>query len=344
MIMKDRAKLRAGDWVEVKAPHEIAQTLDAAGTLDGLPFMPEMLDYCSRRFRLLRKVEKTCVEDANIIAHHCEFPNNDVVILDGDLRCSGRDHGGCQRACTFFWKAAWLRRVGEDSEVAAEPDPGEGNLRSKLKTKTAPDRYFCQSTALAEATKPLPRWGRLLKCWNEVRFGAPGPFKMVAMIVAPHWRKYKGRLFGDRRLSGTSTRTPTEKLELQPGETVVIKSPEEIAQTLDPMGRNRGLDCDFILARKYAGREFKVRNRVERIILEGTGEMRELNNSVILEGVCCECSFVTGGCPRKETTYWREIWLRRAQKNGDRPAERPQRTKPIEIAESALVRSSTQAS
>jgi hypothetical protein len=29
---------RAGDWVEVKPPLEIAQTLDAEGMLDGLPF------------------------------------------------------------------------------------------------------------------------------------------------------------------------------------------------------------------------------------------------------------------------------------------------------------------
>ena len=43
---------RAGDWVEVKSPLEIAQTLDANGTLEGLPFMPEMVAFCGHRFRV----------------------------------------------------------------------------------------------------------------------------------------------------------------------------------------------------------------------------------------------------------------------------------------------------
>lgn len=44
--------LRAGDWVAVKGPSEIAETLDADGALDGLPFMPEMIQYCGRRYRV----------------------------------------------------------------------------------------------------------------------------------------------------------------------------------------------------------------------------------------------------------------------------------------------------
>ena len=40
-------KLKAGDWVEVKSSLEIAETLSSEGTLDGLPFMPEMLVFCS---------------------------------------------------------------------------------------------------------------------------------------------------------------------------------------------------------------------------------------------------------------------------------------------------------
>ena len=48
-------KLRRGDFVEVKAPDEILQTLDAEGASDHLPFMPEMLEYCGRRFRVSRR-------------------------------------------------------------------------------------------------------------------------------------------------------------------------------------------------------------------------------------------------------------------------------------------------
>ena len=54
-----RAKLRCGDLVEVKAPDEIFQTLDAEGASDHLPFMPEMLEFCGRRFR----VSQTGIDD-----------------------------------------------------------------------------------------------------------------------------------------------------------------------------------------------------------------------------------------------------------------------------------------
>ena len=44
--------LRVGEIVEVRSEAEILATLDERGELDGLPFMPEMLDFCGRRFRV----------------------------------------------------------------------------------------------------------------------------------------------------------------------------------------------------------------------------------------------------------------------------------------------------
>ncbi len=49
---KQARNLRAGDWVEVKSADEILATLDAQGCYEALPFMPEMLQYCGRRFRV----------------------------------------------------------------------------------------------------------------------------------------------------------------------------------------------------------------------------------------------------------------------------------------------------
>ena len=40
------AKLRVGDWVEVRSKDEILSTLDSDGRLDGMPFMPEMFAFC----------------------------------------------------------------------------------------------------------------------------------------------------------------------------------------------------------------------------------------------------------------------------------------------------------
>ena len=48
------ARFSRGDLVEVKTPDEIASTLDSDGALDHLPFMPEMLEFCGRRFQGLQ--------------------------------------------------------------------------------------------------------------------------------------------------------------------------------------------------------------------------------------------------------------------------------------------------
>jgi hypothetical protein len=55
-----------------------------------------------------------------------------------------------------------------------------------------------------------------------------------------------------------------------------------------------------------------VKARLDKIIVDGTGEMRRLTNTVSLEGSLCGCAQIAfGGCSRCEFVYWREIWLRR---------------------------------
>ena len=53
-------KLRAGDWVEVRSKEEILRSLDKNGRLEGLPFMPQMFQYCGKRFRVFKRAHKTC--------------------------------------------------------------------------------------------------------------------------------------------------------------------------------------------------------------------------------------------------------------------------------------------
>src|SRR4029453_8577920 len=110
---------------------------------DGMPFMPEMLPFCGRRFRVLRRAEKTCLEVASSTYVIREFVNNDVFFLDG-LRCSGANHDGCQRACLFFWKAAWLKPVDETLDQAPDVFKAD-HLNHAFPTKTSDHRYFCQS-------------------------------------------------------------------------------------------------------------------------------------------------------------------------------------------------------
>lgn len=301
-------RLRTGDWVQIKTAPEIARTLDENGMLDGLPFMPEMMDLCGKRARVARRAEKTCIEYPGGGYKVREFLNDNIVLLEGN-RCSGNDHDGCQRACMIFWNEAWLRKVDYQDSVDPVEHSETKDLKAKLKTKASATRYICQSTELAKATKKLTRPRMFLKSFLEVRTGSRGVWEMARMVMVPLWRKATRRI-PRRRLHGTLKRTPLGHLALQPGEWVTIKPASEIAQTLDVHGRNRGLSCDFGMS-DHSGTEFRVRNRLDRMISEPTGEMRHVEGTVVLDGLNCTCANVLGGCPRQDFTYWREIWLKR---------------------------------
>jgi hypothetical protein len=308
------SELRTGDFVQVKSAREIAQTLDPNGMFEGLPFMPEMLRFCGQRLKVARKAEKTCIEYPGGGYNIREFLNNDTVLLEG-IRCSGESHDGCQRACMIFWKKQWLHKLDPNGEAPAPDLSGTDNLRANLRTMASPGRYICQSTELAKATQPLTRQRIFLKCWYEVQSGSRGIFEMAKLIVAPLWRKATRRI-PRKMLAGALKRTPVGDLGLQPGEWVTIKPAEEIAETLDNRGRNRGLTCDFGMS-NHSGGKFRVRHRLDRMISEPSGEMRRVEATVVLDGLNCTCANVVGGCPRQDFIYWREIWLKRIEV-GDR--------------------------
>ena len=108
-------------------------------------------------------------------------------------------------------------------------------------------------------------------------------------------------------------RTPTETLNLQPGELVRVKPYEAILATLDTDNKNRGLFFDAE-AVPFCGGTFRVHSRVSRILDERTGKLVKLKNeSIILEGVYCQARYSDCRmfCPRAIYSYWREIWLER---------------------------------
>jgi hypothetical protein len=107
-------------------------------------------------------------------------------------------------------------------------------------------------------------------------------------------------------------KTPSRRLDLQPGELVRVRPHEEILDTLK--GRlNRGLGFSPEMVR-YCGDTYRVRSRVKNIIDEKTGRMISFNNEcIILDEVICrsECAEDRLFCPRSIFPYWREIWLER---------------------------------
>jgi hypothetical protein len=300
-------RLYPGDIVEVKTPDEILQTLDADGTLGHLPFMPEMVEFCGKRFHVSRRVLKTCISGS--IATMLSFRTDDVVLLDG-LRCSGAAHDGCKKACTIFWCEAWLRKV-DDPGVQSNTDwTSHQRLLSRLKILTGPKTYFCQASELLKAARPLSRWERLGICIGEVRARNCSAFEMARRIGIWLFWRIRRMVLGEYA-RGTQKTTPAERLNLQPGESVEVKSIGNIRDTLNAKASNRGLKF-FPNMRLLCGSRSRVRNRLDKIIMDGTGEMRQLRNTVYLERSMCGCAyFAFGGCPRDEFAYWREIWLRR---------------------------------
>src|SRR6202051_2338069 len=144
--MNPATRLHPGDIVEVKAPEEIAQTLDASGALDHLPVMPEMAEFCGQQFQVFRRVVKTCSSGTSSTMR--AFPADDVVLLEG-LRCSGAAHDGCQKACMIFWREAWLRKVTASSPVSNTATSDNQTLLTRFRTFTGPNSYFCQASELS---------------------------------------------------------------------------------------------------------------------------------------------------------------------------------------------------
>ncbi len=321
-------KVFAGDRVVVRSPQEILLTLDANGTLDNHPFMPEMLNCCGKSFRVHRRVEKTCVDVEPPIQSNRRFAKNDVVTLEGP-RCDGGSHDGCNRGCRIYWKEAWLRRA--DSLETEEPvdEIALAELRARLKVKADEQRYFCQSTEMLRSTEAFP--GKM-KPWlvkialRQIRQQDLSPLEMAKFFVRWFRLKLHRGIAGDDRLRGPHTKkTPVAVLDLKPGELVRIKPLDQIVATLDRKKRNRGMVVCHEMTRS-CGAVAEVRYRVSRLVEERSGKMRELNHTVTLKGPggepsqCdeCLCYGEIGDCPRGELMYWREIWLERVNdKNND---------------------------
>ena len=302
-------KLRPGDLVEVRPPDEILQTLDSHGTLNDLPFMPEMIDFCGKRFRVSRRVVKTCFSGS--ISTMRVFRNDDVVTLES-VRCSGDAHGGCQKACVIFWREAWLRKIGDANGHSPLDSSSASRLRGRLKTSTGPKTFFCQASQLLAATDNLSRWSRIGCCISEVRAGNCSVWQMAHRLGIWLFWRIRRQLMGEYA-RGSMKSTPVERLDLQPGELIEVKPLEKITATLNGTARNRGLyfSPDMSL---LCGQQHRVERRLDKIIVDGTGEMRELHDTVALEGSRCGCSAIAlGGCSRSELVYWREIWLRRSR-------------------------------
>jgi hypothetical protein len=161
------SRYRTGDIVEVRSKEEILAMLDQHGSLDGMLFMPEMLQYCGRRFHVRAVAHKTC----DTARQTWKGRRLQTTVHLAGLHCDGLAHGGCQAECTLFWKDAWLKPATDNEDDSAStaapmPAPTRGCTEAQLLANThrpsgAEDeepRFSCQATEMYAATQPLAWW------------------------------------------------------------------------------------------------------------------------------------------------------------------------------------------
>lgn len=254
-----RRPLRRGDIVRLRSPEEILASLDDTGSLEGLPFMPEMLGYFGRSFSVAARVERACDTIDTYMARR--MPG--TVLLD-DLRCDGEGHGGCQAGCRIYWKEAWLRLVQGASDVATAPtddalerlrDLANRNAQRPQSDTRARPVYRCQATEFVRASAPLGWWdGRSFLREVSSRNVSVWTFARVMFRLFLDESQRRLRLKAARPFPPSSAQGDVDAPRgLSPGDTVRVRAADEIARTLDADGNLRGLWFDREML-PYCGR------------------------------------------------------------------------------------------
>jgi hypothetical protein len=322
-------KFRKGDLLRIRSADEILSTLDSDGTVDGLPFMPEMLQYAGREFRVQASAHKTCDGAAGI------RKMDNTVHLEG-LRCDGSAHGGCQAGCKLFWREEWLRPASEP-QLATSATTNETAMATLTpKTRTTNDCgesvYQCQATNIQRASRPLSQYDprqyvRDLTSGNvTLRVFLVGlavyafkKYQLMTQRILPHrLRIHGGKPYPFYRGTGAGARTPI--VDVAPGQLVEIRKKDEIMPTLNAENRNRNMLFDSEMV-PFCGTRARVNRQVQRIIDESTGKMIKLGDCVVLDNVACQ-GIYHRFCQRGIDIYWRSAWLRKLDgKDGDQLTE-----------------------
>ncbi len=205
--------------------------------------MPEMLKYAGKRFTVSRRVEKICDTITDTFGRSRRM--QDTVYLD-DLRCDGSGHGGCQAGCLLYWKQSWLRRVDLPDAAREQSDADGAEQLQQLATHAARaereldgarvETYRCQATEAVRATQPLGKYD-LRQYVRELASGNVGFFhflRVAARGLSVDVRRRLGRLGYVPLPHQAPLPAKGEKLDLQPGDLVQVRTPDEIAQHARP--------------------------------------------------------------------------------------------------------------
>jgi hypothetical protein len=300
-----KRKFRKGELVRIRSADEILSTLDSDGAVDGLLFMPEMLQYAGGEFRVRSSAHKTC-DGAG------EIRKMDKTVHLEELRCDGSAHGGCQASCLLFFREEWLRPASEPQPVVSGMTDEAALARLTPNTRGTNDSgesvYRCQATDVRRASRPLPQYDPRQYVRDLTSGNVTLRVFLVGLVVYA-FKKYQlmSQRFLPRRLrihggepypfyqgTGTGGRTPI--VDVAPGQVVEIRKKDEIMPTLGPDNRNRKLWFDPEMV-PHCGKRAPVNRHVQRIIDESTGKMIKLGDCVALDNIVCQ-GIYHRFCPR----------------------------------------------
>jgi hypothetical protein len=325
-----------------------------------MPFMPEMLRFCGRRVRVYARAHKTC-DTVDYVGGRRLYG---AVHLEGLRCEGDAHGGCDALCLLFWKEAWLRKVDGPGgagapgaSADAPNPTPSGGpasedrcteedirrGTRAPNEPENAPDpTYVCQATRLLDATTPLRR----SDLGQYVEDFASGNVTLRRMLADALFVSYS-HVIGGRYGLGTPLRwlydaclgtpfpecrgkipaggrTPSRRLDLQPGELVRVRPLPEILETTDENLRNRGMGFHQEMV-PHTGRTYRVLRRIEKIVHEKTGKLVRLkNDAVILEGAVCLGRHIDKSrrfCPRSIYLYFREIWLERVEARPTGPGD-----------------------
>ena len=124
--------LQPGELVRVKSREEIVATLDARNRNRGMTFDGEMLRYCGRQARVLRRVERIIDERSGGML---ELPNP-CIVLD-EVTCTAAYHRQCPRGIYPYWREIWLERVPAPAVAPANASRTASHLCEPPRARTS---------------------------------------------------------------------------------------------------------------------------------------------------------------------------------------------------------------
>jgi len=335
-------RIKAGDIVRVLPYDRISKTLDENDCHGGLLFMPNMVKYCEREFRVLKPV-RWIFDERNKEMLSCR----DIIVLSGPV-CDGEgmlDGKDCDRCCTLLWKTAWVKSTSQtfgDGRSQAECRKGKIVPRQRsfpsitsvepmgeTSTSKRPSNMDNASSNQEKEAAMTREFACQYTCLDRLghKFSVVEKYWQLALRIPPALRrrlsKYSMLLLG-RRINELPIDTGDHrgdgekplKMDLASGDIVHIKPYGQIACTLNRMAKYKGLN--FLPGMKrYCGQESTVLKK-PRYVLDGGGKViRECKDIVILNGLYCNGKGLVSdeGCDRCCLYYWKRDWLEKVDGN-----------------------------